>query len=637
MSYYKKCWLILILTINAQLAFSQFTIVPLPKEKSSKTYNGARTQDLAPMQLPFWDDFSFSNRPDSPHDTLWNSSNSVSLNLGLGINPPSIGVATFDGLNEFGSPYVLKEPLAKGVADSLVSRPIALDQVPPAERGTVFLSFYYQFKGNGEAPDPGDQLRVLFKNAAGAWITVATIENNGSLNPNVFTQILIPVSGNDFFHNGFQFTFQNYGRLSGPYDTWNIDYVYLNKGRNASDTSYPDRTISIPITSMFNGYYSMPFDHFIENSVDNLVLPTLTLHNLEVEPGADIQPLTYKSIDSIFVYRDKIETIYTHFKDSIPIDGGSIKSLEYLKTTVQAPQDLSSLSPLDSAVRIKLDLWIYSGDNKNKNTDLLGDYDPVKYSPIDFRYNDTTRVEYMLDNYYAYDDGTAEYGASLNQPGARLACLFKMNTLKRDTIVAIDFYFPEFGDDIGQSIEVQVLRDLSGDPSSYLHRQTVGVVRGTKNKFWRLELERLVGVKDQFYVGWKQSTSTALPIGLDKNTNSSDKVFFNTNGEWEPSVNLVGSLMIRPVFGKGEAVNTGLPSHKVNSIQYYPNPSHGDFTVTGKVDKIEVYDITGKPVAIAIENTQEGRKVQLSNPSPGLYILRLYTPGGISAHRIRVQ
>lgn len=642
MNYRKECWLALIFIINAQVAFSQFTIVPLPKEKTTKAGYSARTQELTPMPLPFWDDFSFSNRPDAPHDTLWSSSNSVSLNMGLGINPPSLGVATFDGLNEFGSPYVPNESLAKGIADSLVSRPIALDLVPLGERGSVFLSFYYQPEGNGEAPDPGDQLRVLFKNASGAWITVSTIENDGSLDPRVFKQILIPVAGNDYFYNGFQFAIQSYGRLSGPYDTWNIDYVYLNKGRNASDTSYPDRTISIPLTSMLKGYYSMPIDHFMEDPASHLTPPLLTMHNLEIIPGnttqSDVQPINYDSEDSVFIYRDDSETIYTHQLDLATSIGNPLQPLEFRKTPIQTLPDLTSLSILDSAVRIKLKLWINSGDNVVPSpAEPLGDYNTIKYAPIDFRHNDTTHVEYMLDNYYAYDDGTAEYGASLNQPGALLAYLFKLNTLKRDTLVAIDFYFPEFGEDIGQSIEVQILRDLSGDPGSFLHKQTVSVVRGAKNKFWRLGLDRLVGVKDQFYVGWKQSTSTSLPIGLDKNTNSGDKIFFNTTGEWEPNINLKGSLMIRPVFGKGKAVTTGLPTQEINPIYFYPNPSNGSFMVTGDVKAIEVYDITGKAIASAIEKTPDGQRVQLLQAHPGLYILRLFSSQGVSAHRIKVD
>ena len=107
------------------------------------------------MSLPFWDDFSFSNSPYYPHDTLWQNGKSVSLNFGIGINPPSLGVVTFDGLDSIGKPYDVNNALAKGYADSLVSRPISLDLVPTALRTTVYMSFYYQFMGNGEAPDPG--------------------------------------------------------------------------------------------------------------------------------------------------------------------------------------------------------------------------------------------------------------------------------------------------------------------------------------------------------------------------------------------------------------------------------------------------------------------------------------------------
>ena len=642
MNYRNICCLASIFFINAQVAFSQFTILPLPKEKPGPAAAG-RTQALAPMPLPFWDDFSFSNVSGMPHDTLWQSGNSVSLNTGMGIRPPSLGVATFDGLNAAGSPYVANDPLAKGIADSLVSRPLALGQVPPAERNSVFLSFYYQFQGNGEPPDPGDQLRVLFKDVTGAWITVRTIENDGSLDPTVFMQTLVPVAGDAFFHDGFQFAIQSYGRLSGPYDTWNIDYVYLNKGRNASDTSYPDRTISIPLTSMVNGYYAMPYDHFMEDPAAHLTPPILSLHNLEYIPGnttqSDVQPINYDSEDSIFVYRGGMETVYTHTLDMATSIGNPLQPLEFRQTPIQALPDLTPLSPLDSAVRIKLKLWINSGDNIVPSmANPLGDYNTVKYAPIDFRHNDTTRVEYILDNYYAYDDGTAEYGAALNQPGALLAYLFTLeNTSKQDTLVALDFYFPEFGKDIGQSIDIQIRKDLSGDPGSFLHNQTENVVRGTKNHFWRVGLSRRVGVKGEFYVGWKQTTSTSLPIGLDKNTNSGDKIFFNTNGAWEQNMNLAGSLMIRPVFGKGDGIVTGWPLPEAHRVQFYPNPSHGSFIVEGEARIIKVYDVTGRTIGISVEKTPEGQRVQLLNARPGMYILQLFGPGGASSHRIRVD
>lgn len=639
---YKKAGLVATLVVLCITAtFPQFTILPLPAETSAKSHKNARTQALSPMPLPFWDDFSFSNVPGFPHDTLWEDYQLVSVSHGLGVNPPSLGVATFDGLNAQGTPYDVNDVLAKGIGDSLVSRPIALDQVPVGERNTVYLSFYFQFRGNGEPPDPGDQLRVLFRNSSGVWINVLTIENDGSFDPDVFVQRLIPVSGDEFFHNQFQFNILSYGRLSGPYDTWNIDYVYLNKGRNASDTSYPDRTINLPLTSMLKEYYSMPLDHFMENPAGNLTPPLLSMHNLEFIPGngndSDVQPINYDSQDSVFIYRNNTENIYTHQLDNATSIGNPLQPLEFRKTPIQTLPDLSDLAVVDSAAHIKMKLWINSGDNVEPSmSDPLGDYNVAKYAPIDFRHNDTTRVEFILDNYYAYDDGTAEYGAALNQPGALLAYRFDMKTIKPDTIVSLDLYFPNFGENIDQSIQIQILKDLTGDPGSFLHLETVKVQRSSHNNFWRFKLSRFVGVKDQFYIGWKQSASSVLAIGLDKNTDSGDKIFFNLNGAWEPNVNLTGSLMIRPVFGKFTGTITGLEEQPINTPAFFPNPSDGHFTVTGEVERLEIYTITGQQIDFTTSHSIQGKEVYISNPSPGLYLLRFHGAHGISVHRLMV-
>ncbi len=632
--------LVLLLAVCTSAGFSQFTIVPLPKETSDKNIRQARTKALTPMPLPFWDDFSFSNEPGFPHDTLWEYGRSVAVSMGLGINPPSLGVATFDGLNDLGVPYDVNDVLAKGIGDSLVSRPIALDVVPIGERNSVYLSFYYQFRGNGEPPDPGDQLRVLFRNSSGAWVNVLSIENDGSFDPNVFVQRLIPVSGDEFYHNSFQFNILSYGRLSGPYDTWNIDYVYLNKGRNASDTSYPDRTINLPLTSMLKEYYAMPLRHFMEDPAANLTSPLLSMHNLEFIPGnandSDVQPINYDSQDSIFIYRNNSEFIYTHQLDNATSIGNPLQPLEFRKTPILTLPDLSDLSVIDSAARIKMKLWINSGDNVLPSMATpLGDYN-LKYAPIDFRHNDTTQVEFILNNFYAYDDGTAEYGAALNQPGALLAYRFDMKTNKPDTIVSLDLYFPNFGENIDQSIQIQILKDLTGDPGSFLHLETVKVQRSSHNNFWRFKLSRFVGVKDQFYIGWKQSAASVLAIGLDKNTNSGDKIFFNLNGAWEPNVNLTGSLMIRPIFGKFTGTITSVEEEPLLAPAFYPNPSEGHFTLTGKVDKIEIYSITGQPVEFFTRDSNDGLSVQITSPATGLYLLRLYSDQDISTHRLMV-
>ncbi|MEZ4758373.1 MAG: hypothetical protein R2810_01110 [Flavobacteriales bacterium] len=58
------------------------------------------------------------------------------------VDPPTIGVATFDGLDRTGFPYPVRcRPTAYGLADRLTSVPIGLSyQVSDS----VYLSFFHQ-------------------------------------------------------------------------------------------------------------------------------------------------------------------------------------------------------------------------------------------------------------------------------------------------------------------------------------------------------------------------------------------------------------------------------------------------------------------------------------------------------------
>jgi len=126
----------------------------------------ARTKETPPLALPFFDDFSKANGVYAD-TSLWENSSSVWVNDGMAIRPPTINVATFDGLNSSGIPYNSNEVLLTGYTDTLMSRPIDLSEsgVSVAERSSVYLSFMYQWQGNVEPPDEEDFLELSFKTA----------------------------------------------------------------------------------------------------------------------------------------------------------------------------------------------------------------------------------------------------------------------------------------------------------------------------------------------------------------------------------------------------------------------------------------------------------------------------------------
>jgi len=615
----------------ASTSIAQLHIFPLGHSSGGKAITSNRTKAVDPLKLPFWDDFSFSELTYSPSEKLWQSGSTVWVNDGIGINPPSLKVATFDGLDAKGKPYSVNDVLAKGRADSLVSNPIQLDLVPGPQRNTVYLSFYYQFRGNGEPPDAGDQLLLYFKTTT-AWEKVLTVENDGSFQRDVFYQVFVQVNGDRFFHDQFQFRFQNFGRLSGPYDTWNLDYIYLNSGRSATDNSYPDRTQSAPLTSLFNDYRAMPYQHFLKDPAANLIPPGFTIYNLRVDNN---QPLNYFSYDSIIAYKDKVISYSSHVLDNAKTIGNALLGLERRTVQMATLPDISNFDNTADSIKIRLKLGLSTKDNVLPAD--AGDYDPFKYSPIDFRLNDTTRAEFVLSNYYAYDDGAGEYGAGLNQPGAQLAYLFQMKTTEPDTLIGVDMYFPKFGDETSQVIQLLVFGDNAGFPGSILYSESINLQRSGLDKFWRHAFTNEVGVKGSFYLGWKQSSSAVIALGFDKNTDSGNKIYFNTNGAWEKNTSEKGSLMIRPIFGESAVndTNTGLEDVAI-SVMAYPNPNSGTFYLPKKIEALAVVDITGRNIEFNKSMDGNLQKIEMPNTS-GIYILRVFEGGKWSSQKIMVQ
>ena len=626
----KSILIIFIVGLFTQTAFAQLVVVPIPKTPGKKPHRIEAREQLTPMPLPFWDDFSFSNSPYYPHDTLWQNGKSVSLNFGIGINPPSLGVVTFDGLDSLGKPYDINNALAKGYADSLESRPIRLDLVPVALRTTVYLSFYYEFMGNGEAPDPGDHFDVDFKNDQGKWENIVTIGVDSSLKADVFNTLILPVAQDRFFHNAFQFRFRSFGRLSGPYDTWNVDYVYLNSERTPTDSSFPDRALASTLTSLFNEYWSIPKTHFMTNVDANLTTPSVTVYNLR---SGNNQPLDYFYNAEVITYKGGTINSASMLLDSAA-SAGAVQGLERKTFAVNSKLPSVAFDPAADSFKIKVKLSLSTKDNVLPANN--GDYDSAKYSPIDFRVNDTTRADFSLSRYYAYDDGSAEYGIGLNQPGAQVAYLFEMKTPEVDAIEAVDFYFPRFGDESNQIILLRILSDLTDNEQSVLYEENISVDRSEQNKFKRHTLTRnTVLVQGNFYIGWKQSSAGNIPIGWDKNTDSGDKIFYNTNGSWQPNVIEHGSMMVHPVFGKGGEV-TGLPT-ETPAFHAFPNPNSGTFFLSGEPGFLELFDLAGKPVRFFREAQDHQTKIVMNNAYPGLYVLKTFSNNKYMTQKIMVH
>ena len=216
------------------------------------------------INLPFFDDFSgFSVFPDTKN---W-SDDYVFINNTYSDRQITIGIATLDAIDNTGRLYSTAS--ASGFeADHLTSQPINLDYT---SSDNIWLSFFYQAGGLGDPPEEKDSLTLQFLAPdENKWYSVWKTD---SISEQRFTPVIIKVDDSRFLKNGFQFRFVNYASLSpnlndpslaGNCDIWNIDYVLLDKNRNASDTIFTDVAFRLPIRSLLKSHESMPWRQFKE-------------------------------------------------------------------------------------------------------------------------------------------------------------------------------------------------------------------------------------------------------------------------------------------------------------------------------------------------------------------------------------
>ena len=605
------------------LGFSQLQLKPLknvPKQNTSEARVQAHT-----ITLPFWDDFSWSSG--EVDTTLWLPGSQVQVitKTGIGIDPPTLNVATFDGVDALGIPYLNTD--SNGEVDSLISQPIDLTQVPVNLRNTVYLSFFYETKGLGEAPEEEDSLILYMKDSDGAWNKVWPANSSDTYNtdPEVFTEKFVQVNDPNYYHDEFQFMFRANGKQNGWFDNWLIDYVYMDKRRSSNDNSYLDRAFTSPPSSIFDQYTAIPFDDFVaainkESLFDSTMM---NLRNFE----EDIQVVEYSA--PLYDMSDTSLNQFLIMDQEIILDSAS-KPGSYKK--IKIPKVNSSLidTSLDS-LGLMLEYFVSSGDKYLIDSIYNNDQDTVFYNHINLRVNDTTRAYFNLHDYYAYDDGTAEFGAGINQPQGKIAYQYQVITGKY--LDRIDIYFPNIdGNQAGYPLELFVLNDFEGTENSLRTQSNIAITHTGINEFVSYTISPAIYVTDTFFIGITNLSSTDnwIGIGLDKNTDSYDKIFVNLDGSWVPNTDIHGSLMMRPHF-TDEAPVTGLNDTFAELVQVYPNPSFGTITIKGAYQSAKLLDLTGRE--IPTKQSASGR-IEYSIQSTQLLVLVVETAHGLHTQRI---
>lgn len=595
------------LNINAQEI-----LIPLQGNPVLKAYH-TEHQELKSfksgdtLELPFLDDFSTSYLYPDAH--LW-ADRFAYVNNTFPDLPPSIGVATLDAIDEKGDFYPSSGYEIPFIADYLTSNPINLNY--PANQ-SIYLSFYYQPQGLGDNPEEKDSLILEFYDVQDSvWNKVWS--QKGSVNQE-FKQVIIPVNNDKYLKKGFRFRFKNLASLSsasvpskvGNVDHWHIDYVYLDKNRNANDLIRHDIAFVSPMHSFLLDYSAMPWKHFLTNP--GALLKT----NIEVD---------YQNNDDVNRLIERLDFIFIDNSGNQANDtlvGGSSDMTPGLLVNYRAPFNYPfTTNAADTAsftiiAKIKTD-----------------DFDPLMNNEIHYRQK--------FYNYYAYDDGSAEVGYGLIGEGTKYAKLaYQFNAYKKDTLQSVQMYFNRTYNDASKKYFYLTVwkDDGTGQPGEILYQKEGALPQYANelNKFQTYNIDTTLILQGKFYVGWIQTTEDLLNIGMDVNTVSNNKIFYNITGDWTKS-KFKGSLMIRPVFGKS-LITSLSPKPKFSDnidVKIFPNPVRDVLNIQINTDfsteQFYLYIINTQGKILYQNKINNQSTIDFSGYKSGIYFLKIFDETG---------
>ncbi len=481
-----------------------------------------------------------------PDTSLGGMSNSlwideyVFINSTYPINPITVGVATFDGLNQYGAPHNgFSDPAGYGVADYLTSKPIDLSYVVT---DSVYLSFYYQPQGIGNDPQATDSLVLeFFGPSTLQWYNIWSVPGSSYHN---FKQVILHITNPVFLQDGFQFRFKNYGTLSGNLDHWNLDYVRLNSGRNDVDTFIVDIALVSATGSVLQSYESVPWKHYLADTTLPLVAEMMVrINNLDT---ADHNVGYHYNIR----HQSNVSTFPFGTNNTV------INRQSYLLRDLLI--DTTFSSNLTDSAEFEINNYI-----SPPPTDTIENNDTIKYIQ-------------RFYNYYAYDDGSAEWAYLLNAPGAKLA--YRFTSIIPDTLRAVDIYFSQVIEDVSaEFFYLTIWNSLSPEDIIYQQAFQTPVYEDALNKYHTYLLDETLILSGTYYIGWVQETGASLNIGFDKNRDASSFLYYNVSGTWNQSI-IDGSVMMRPLFGAPVILPTDveegfMPIDRDSKYLVFPNPA----------------------------------------------------------------
>jgi len=589
------------------------------------------------LELPFMDDFSYSGP--YPSADRWLDRGPF-VNSTMAVRPPSIGVATFDGVDRTGVPYVSKG----GGFDRLTSKYIDLSG--KTETDLVYVSFWLQPKGLGDRPELMDNMILEFKDRFNNWTEIQSFQGVAdtvrfdSIVP--FAFYAFPVRG-DFLHSGFQFRLSAESAGTGILDLWHLDYVRVSENETPNGT-FDDIAFTEPPNYLLKTYTSMPWRHFVERRgqelIDTLsgelfnhfpIQNTTNISNIQIAEVTQGVPLITNSAFPAFTTVNNIDPFS---RLNITFD----PSVEYSEPWSEFRTNLGQFDA--EAENLEFILQYQIG--------VSNEIEEPGYAPV--KLNNLVRRRTKFDNYFAYDDGTAESTVQLesfNGISVQLAVEFRSNV--DDSLRAVQIHFPRLTSNVSEQLfNLRIWKnDLESEPvyeaifqrpvyaSDFLDTlqgfSTYPLNDPLTGAFQAIELK----ADSLYYIGFEQISTcqepNCIPFGYDLNSpRGYDFLYVKTGDNFQKLDTLLagpqGAIMVRPVVGSVTPGPTSVEDITPLSekMRIFPNPTSGTLFFQlqdGRASdyQVEVYNSVGQ----LMQRTVLAEQISLEKLPSGIYFLKI--------------
>ena len=592
--------------------------------------------------LPFFDDFA-NNDGVYPTRDLW-LDRDVYINNTMAPNPPSLGMATFDGLDPSGTPY---DNFGQG--DDLTSKPIDMSLLSGEE--DIYFKCYVAPRGYGLFPNFPDSLVLEFRNAdrewkrAGSWN--GSITNPGDVEPFPWEFFSIRIEDEEYFHDAFQFRFQSYHSPGGLDDLWHVDYVKIEANDNESPI-FNDAAFTQTPGSLLSRYTAMPWKQFKANVSGELR-----------DDDIVSSYFNHSSVDKTIAADSKAKVVNLTTNVELNANNTVANSVN-IESQVYTNINTDGTGTFWSALESELS----SFPADTEKADLSFDFSfPLTDQASQAFVNDNTNFTTHLDNYYAYDDGTAESAVFLvNQQddGPEYAIRYRANVA--DQLQGVRFHFPhvDIDQETGQNFSIKVWVDPTGSNDfNYLENNEPDYIREFVSPTYpdaftdSLQALTTYALEDgdgnstpldipagaDFYIGLQQTSLgiKGVHVGFDVQYDARPHTFLNLGTFWFPiPEQFDGSIIYRPVMGEESPGNTAvddLIETDDNLIRLYPNPTTGEVNVSleegNYIDyNIQIFNNIGQLVRIE----KAASLLNLNDLQNGVYHLQFVNKNSLASY-----